>query len=295
MKVGREQLLRDGFLILREVVPADQLEDMRANGPRHLQWNIALYEDSVLWVVPGSHRRLNTEEENASLRKSGRVPLPGSIPVELSAGDGVVYINFLLHWGSNYSSKMRRTLHGGHSIFTHQADLSFMRHLAPWARELFARFDEQSAQKKDLTEAALRAAIDKDADAYWAAVEGLQPGADDNGKLVLTIYLSKTAYHAWILRHPEDNSPPAVTRDYANTIHSITLNWGPNFCERFSRSETDVLWQRFTLLDRTLQSDEEQFVPGYGSGWPRRPPMKYYIEEALDGYQLDDFIASWDA
>ena len=37
--------------------------DMVENGPGYVQWNIPLYDDNVLWVVPGSHRRANTEEE----------------------------------------------------------------------------------------------------------------------------------------------------------------------------------------------------------------------------------------
>ena len=34
------------------------LEDQLANGPGYVQWNIALYEDHHLYVVPGSHRRM---------------------------------------------------------------------------------------------------------------------------------------------------------------------------------------------------------------------------------------------
>ena len=41
--------------------------DMRANGIGTVQWNIAMYEDDVLWVVPGSHMRPNTETENQQL------------------------------------------------------------------------------------------------------------------------------------------------------------------------------------------------------------------------------------
>ena len=76
-----------------------------------------LYDDSVLWVVPGSHRRPNTEDENEQLLKDRTVPLPNSIPVELKAGDGVAYTNTILHWGSNYSAKLRRTIHFDHRAF----------------------------------------------------------------------------------------------------------------------------------------------------------------------------------
>ena len=39
-------------------------EDIIENGPRYVQWNIPLYDDDVLWVVPGSHNRFNTEQED---------------------------------------------------------------------------------------------------------------------------------------------------------------------------------------------------------------------------------------
>ena len=103
----------------RDVHPVDMAPmhtlqmDMLENRPRYLQWNIPLYDDDVFWVVPGSHRRLNTDAENRQLLDNPRVPLTNSIPLELKAGDGVVYSNFLPHWGRNYSTKLRRTLHGG--------------------------------------------------------------------------------------------------------------------------------------------------------------------------------------
>ena len=96
----------------RDVHPIDMApmaslqSDFLENGPKYLQWNISLYDDDVLWVVPGSHRRLNTEAENRQLLENPRVPLPGGIPVELKGGDGVVYSNYILHWGSNYSHQI---------------------------------------------------------------------------------------------------------------------------------------------------------------------------------------------
>ena len=57
----------------RDIHPIDTaplmgyIEDIKENGPSYVQWNIPLYDDEVLWVVPGSHIRLNTEEENCQL------------------------------------------------------------------------------------------------------------------------------------------------------------------------------------------------------------------------------------
>ena len=90
----------------RDIHPIDQAplrglqDDLLHNAPGYLQWNIPLYDDNVLWVVPNSHRRGNTSEENRCLAQNPREPLPGGVQVELNAGDGVVYTNTILHWGS---------------------------------------------------------------------------------------------------------------------------------------------------------------------------------------------------
>lgn len=181
----------------RDIHPIDMApmhllqEDLRENGPRYVQWNIPLYDDDVLWVVRGSHLRLNSDEENAQLEKDDQAPLPGSEAVALKAGDGVVYINVLLHWGSDYSSKPRRTLHGGHALHTLDPSRGSDRFLSGEAQGKFESFRQQSAAGMDATEAALRAAAAGDAGAYGAALDQLEPGIGDAGKLVLSVYLAK--------------------------------------------------------------------------------------------------------
>ena len=86
------------------------VDDYLANPPHYTQWNIALYNDDVLWVIPGSHMRYNTEAENRQLAHSEHEPVDGGVPVDLKAGDGVVYLTPILHWGSNYSTRNRRTM-----------------------------------------------------------------------------------------------------------------------------------------------------------------------------------------
>jgi ectoine hydroxylase-related dioxygenase (phytanoyl-CoA dioxygenase family) len=272
-----------------DMAPMASLQaDFLENGPKYLQWNVSLYDDDVLWVVPGSHRRLNTEEENCQLLKNPRVPLPGGIPVELKGGDGVVYSNYILHWGSNYSTKLRRTIHGGHTIFPYYPDLNFAQFLSPAARQIFEDWTRESNRMQDLTESALRAILKKDAEAYCEVVEALQPGAGEKGKMVLAIYLSKAAYHIHILKSPDlDKLPPEVRRR-ASSPHSISINWGPQFADRFSKEEADPLWQRFEVLDTKLQAEEELFVPGFQSG-----PMRYFFEEEPSNFEVEDFIASW--
>ena len=51
---------------------------LEAGGGRYIQWNLCLHDDDVLFVVPGSHSRLNTAAENDQLRVDDSVPLPGT-------------------------------------------------------------------------------------------------------------------------------------------------------------------------------------------------------------------------
>ena len=278
----------------RDIHPADMAPlgalqaEMIDNGPRYVQWNIPLYDDNVLWVVPGSHRRLNTDQEDRQLLADPRVPLDNGLQVELNAGDGVAYTNYLIHWGSNYTAKLRRTIHGGHSIFPYFDDISFTEYLSASARETFERWDRRSAKLQELTESALRASIGRDATAYRAALHGIQPGAGEKGRLVLTIYLCKLALFVYGLKGGALDSLHDELRRRATSSHTITLNWGPQFAERFSADEADLLWERFKGLDRDLQADEEQFVPGFQSG-----PMPYYFNEAPEGLTVDSFVSSW--
>ena len=68
-------------------------------------------------------KRWGQDEENSILAADDHAPLPDEMTVDLKAGDGVAYILPLLHFGSRYSTKTRRTLHGGYSVY---ADLPGM-------------------------------------------------------------------------------------------------------------------------------------------------------------------------
>ena len=72
--------------------------------------------------------------------------------------------------------------------------------------------------------------------------------------------------------------------------HPITLNWGPEFADRFTPDEARLLWDRFSPLEDLLQADEEHFVPGF-----QAVPMKHYFNEMPADYGTADFIASWKA
>ncbi|KAI0459147.1 phytanoyl-dioxygenase family protein [Xylaria acuta] len=79
------------------------------------QWNLPLYPDDSLIVVPGSHVRVRTPQERAA---SPREPnMPGQLVVRLDPGDVVFYDNNILHRGVYSASKERMSLHGsvGHA------------------------------------------------------------------------------------------------------------------------------------------------------------------------------------
>lgn len=70
----------------------------------NVQVNLPLYDDSTLWVVPGSHSRPNSKEENISFRGSKHyaplgTDMPGGVNVVIRPGQAVLYNNNLIHRG----------------------------------------------------------------------------------------------------------------------------------------------------------------------------------------------------
>lgn len=76
----------------------------------HAQWNLALYDDASLVVVPGSHNRARTDmERNADPYEDD---MPGQKIVKMDAGDVLFYNNNILHRGVYDCKVERMTLHG---------------------------------------------------------------------------------------------------------------------------------------------------------------------------------------
>ncbi|KAF2736321.1 hypothetical protein EJ04DRAFT_511141 [Polyplosphaeria fusca] len=89
---------------------ADEERLLNAGHGGHAQWNLALFEDSSLVVVPGSHRRARTDtERNADPYEP---VLPDQLVVKLKAGEVAFYNNNILHRGVYDPTKERMTLHG---------------------------------------------------------------------------------------------------------------------------------------------------------------------------------------
>lgn len=96
-----------------DVSPEQELERLR-EPMMHAQWNLALYDDSSLIVVPGSHKRARTDmERNADPYEDD---MPGQKIVKLESGDLLFYNNNILHRGVYDSKTERMTLHGSMGI-----------------------------------------------------------------------------------------------------------------------------------------------------------------------------------
>lgn len=88
----------------------------------HAQYNIALFEDASLIVVPGTHARVRTETERNA--KPYEPDLPGQLLVKLNPGDAVFYDSNILHRGiyKGIDTRMslgRMTLHGSVGLAGH--------------------------------------------------------------------------------------------------------------------------------------------------------------------------------
>ena len=263
-------------------------DDILENGPRYVQWNLPLYDDSVLWVIPGSHIRFNSTAENAAMTKDSRVPLPGAVQVHLAAGDGVAYILPILHWGSVYNATIRRTIHGGFSMFCHYPDLAYLQHLSPAAQAQFTRWNQRSMQTLNQIEAIMRAAIAKDGAAYLAGLDKLHPGRGENGKRLSTIFLSKSAKRIHHLKSSDFDRLSAQERAWAIHIHPMTLQWGKPLADRFSTEEADSLWACFKLVDDALKAAEDQWLPGF-----QGEQTRYYFEQIPAQFSVNGWIAGW--
>ena len=264
-------------------------------GPAYIQWNIALWEDSVLWVVPGSHLRRNTEAEARQLAADPKVPLPGGLQVELGPGDGVAYTIPILHWGSNYSAKQRRIVHLGYRAFGGEAfsyvhwrhwDGDFVPHLSASAQRTFARFDQLWQEEHWQFEAIFRAAIQKDAAGFAQAMAQLHPSA--SGRSVTLVMLSKVARRLAETKAIEAQGLPA-----AETAAKIKSLWFGSevfneWAGRFSLADAEHLGARFAALDHRLRLPAAQAAPGF-----QGPPSEYEPNAMPAGFGMEEFVSTW--
>jgi hypothetical protein len=287
--------------------------DLQDNMPGYLQWNIPLYDDDVLWVVPGSHRRPDNEEQRRQLLLDPRVELPGGVPVDLKAGDAVVYTNLIMHWGSFYSSRLRRTIHLGYRSFGgeifpyshhfhYDEGLGFTRHLSTAAAAKFEQFVALFRQERDQIEQIWRAVIARDAAAFCAGLEKLHPGK--NGRMVSVVLLSRMVDMVGTLHRPEIATASDEVRAAA-----VSGPADPSFYEdlarRFTAEEAATLQRRFATLSARLQADGDVVHAHYAAllaehepdaeppNFASRPLRTFHTE--MPDFSEEDFIRSWDS
>jgi ectoine hydroxylase-related dioxygenase (phytanoyl-CoA dioxygenase family) len=154
-------------------IPQPEIEDWLFSPERFhnsVQINLPLVDENSLWVVPGSHFRPNTEEENKAFQGSKHyaplgVEMPGGIPVPLKAGQAVLYNNNLIHRGFTEKMKIpRRTLHMGyHSalypptwhFYLLNGDLltpEYLDRLSPTMRRMMEEYLECRRQYPDMSQ-----------------------------------------------------------------------------------------------------------------------------------------------
>jgi ectoine hydroxylase-related dioxygenase (phytanoyl-CoA dioxygenase family) len=115
-------------------IPQAEIEDWMFSKERFhnsVQINLPLVDENSLWIVPRSHNRPSTPEENRVFQGSKHyaplgVEMPGGVPVKLKAGQAVIYNNNLIHRGYTRTMELpRRTLHMGYHSAKHKPTWHF--------------------------------------------------------------------------------------------------------------------------------------------------------------------------
>ena len=182
-------------------------------------------------------------------------------------GDGVVYTNLLLHWGSFYSPRrLRRTFHFGYRSFggpmwpyfpLRYWDLQFTQHLSPSARSSFEEFAAWHAAEQEDVAATLRAAVDKDTTTFEAGLRKLHPG--EQGRVVAVTLLDRMVQRLGAYADPSFASRPAAEQASAVGGDEVHLNQLQDVARRFTPAELGTLLERFaTIHDR--QRDGATYV-----------------------------------
>ncbi|KII84789.1 hypothetical protein PLICRDRAFT_117218, partial [Plicaturopsis crispa FD-325 SS-3] len=100
---------------VKETTTAEEEEKALGIWNHGIQWNTALYKDSCLYVVPGSHLTPRTPEQRAHSSTldppANPLDMPGSVQLVLQPGETVFYNSNILHCAAYNSKERRATLH----------------------------------------------------------------------------------------------------------------------------------------------------------------------------------------
>lgn len=119
-----------------EALPEQEADELLTAPYAGTQFNLALTNDLCLIVVPGSHKRIRTEEEREKTTNDDRKEhITGQISVDLKPGDIVFYNSNILHRATYLAKELRLTLHGsyGHCDEGHFRAKGVLQHgVAEW-------------------------------------------------------------------------------------------------------------------------------------------------------------------
>ena len=264
--------------------PLDGLqEDLRVNGVPYVQWNIALRDDPYFHVIPGSHVRRNNEAEREIERRDGVVSLPGITCIDLKAGDGIVYVNTILHSAKPSGENKRRTYILGYEgfgirnfaqfVLPKTLGIDFVQHLSPWAAKRFRLFEQLHAERLDDITDLFKSMVDRHVGAFRAALARIHPSPQC--RITTLAILSKIARELHCFKEQEETG-------YRNGPRIRTL------VSRFSVNEIDDLWSRFTVLDGKLQTEDVELEPLF-----QGEKTRYYIYDMPSDFEVEEFINTW--
>ncbi|PFX72038.1 hypothetical protein COL39_20530 [Bacillus cereus] len=112
----------------------------------HVQFNVALTNDSCFIAIPGSHKRPLSRKEEEQLFSKGTASLPGETVVYCKPGD-VLFMNaHTFHRGACSTQNIRRALHislqakdeptGGHGSWTYMRKEGLLERMNPVVQSL---------------------------------------------------------------------------------------------------------------------------------------------------------------
>ncbi|MFI6991745.1 phytanoyl-CoA dioxygenase family protein [Nonomuraea wenchangensis] len=114
--------------------------------PTHAHFNLCLWDDSSLRIVPGSHRRPLTLAEDALRRAKSADPIENEQVIRCKAGDMLIMNAHLLHRAACSAGTPRGVIHielqayreptGGHGSWRYMREPGFLSRMPPTVREL---------------------------------------------------------------------------------------------------------------------------------------------------------------
>lgn len=289
-------------------------KDMAVNGPPYVQWNIATHDDDLFRVVPGSHVNPDSEELRQQLLLDDRVPQPGAVQADLKAGDAIVYAAYIQHWGSYYSSRMRRVISMGYfdcdkvSSFrgrTHwEMDLEFTRPLSAQTRSNFEQQVAWAMESRDVDERIFEAALAKDGGAFVTVLVSAHP--EESCCMVAVAHLCRLAEKIHMLCGSDMQAGTEYQRREAEAIYGD--DYWADMKSRYTPEGADGLGSHFALMTERMQADRERSdrecaefyhrLIGANGSSPKKDPN--FESRALRNHYhrmpdltIEELVASW--